>query len=106
MQQLHTGRTHIARPLGALPMEPSNLMPRINLARCTGCGLCIDICPTQALSQVNQKAALSAPQNCTLCDICENICPEQAIALPFLVFFAPSATTNPSGAPPTGAKRT
>lgn len=72
-------------------MEPSNLLPRIDPLRCTGCGRCVDRCPTQALSQINNKASLSAPEKCIFCDVCEDICPEQAIALPFQVFFASSS---------------
>ena len=70
-------------------MNPKNLLPRIDLARCTGCGRCVENCPTQALAQTGDKAYLSAPERCTFCDVCEDICPEQAIALPFQVFFAP-----------------
>ena len=77
-------------------MDPNNLLPRIDLLRCTGCGRCVDGCPTQALSQINDKASLSAPERCILCDVCEDICPEQAIALPFLVFFAPSSGSRKS----------
>jgi formate hydrogenlyase subunit 6/NADH:ubiquinone oxidoreductase subunit I len=63
-------------------------LPRIDAARCTGCERCIEICPTQALAQVADKAALLYPDRCTYCTLCEDICPTNAIALPFLIVFA------------------
>lgn len=61
--------------------------PEIDPERCTGCQLCVDICPTNALAQVAGKAALVHPDLCTYCTVCEDKCPEDAIALPFLVTF-------------------
>ena len=66
-------------------MEP---LPKIHLALCTGCHRCVDICPTQALAQVEGKARLQHPDKCTYCTACEDVCPEGAIELPFLVVFA------------------
>lgn len=63
-------------------------LPRIDAARCTGCERCIEICPTQALAQVDGKAMLLYPERCTFCTLCEDICPANAIALPFLIVFA------------------
>ena len=63
-------------------MDP---LPMINVARCTGCEQCVELCPTQALAMHQGKAFLAAPNNCTYCTICEDICPAQAIALPFLI---------------------
>ncbi|GAB4476142.1 MAG: 4Fe-4S binding protein [Anaerolineae bacterium] len=62
-------------------------MPRIDRARCTGCGDCIALCPTGALGRVDGKAALIAPQACTYCTACEDACPVEAITLPFLICF-------------------
>ena len=75
----------------------SNLpLPRIVTALCTGCGRCVEICPTQALGQVNGKAMLTCPDRCTYCALCEDLCPDNAIALPFLIVFADSQTNaNP-----------
>jgi formate hydrogenlyase subunit 6/NADH:ubiquinone oxidoreductase subunit I len=71
------------------------LYPRIDRLRCTGCERCVDICPTQALANVNGKAVLAFPDRCTYCTACEDVCPEGAIALPFLVVFAPSQSIHP-----------
>ena len=67
-------------------MEP---LPIIDQDRCTGCHLCVDICPTSALTQIAGKARLEYPSKCTYCTACEDICPEDAIELPFLIIFAP-----------------
>ena len=62
--------------------------PAIDKDRCTGCHLCVEICPTNALAQINGKAELVRPDLCTYCSECEIKCPENAIALPYSVTFA------------------
>lgn len=66
-------------------------IPRIHLARCTGCGLCEDLCPTHAVELRGGKAVIARPGDCTFCDLCESYCPEEAIARPFLIVFASGA---------------
>ena len=67
---------------------PQTILPSIDVKTCTGCGICVAACPTQALSQVGNVAQLTHPDRCTYCTICEGICPVQAIELPFLVVFS------------------
>lgn len=83
----------------------SSLLPRIDRDRCTGCQRCVDICPTQALAQLQGKAALHWPERCTYCSACEDICPEAAISLPFQVVFAPSQGTPGPTSPEAGATK-
>lgn len=45
---------------------------------CTGCGLCVQICPSKALSMQNGKAAVTGKQSLN-CGHCMAICPEGAI---------------------------
>jgi formate hydrogenlyase subunit 6/NADH:ubiquinone oxidoreductase subunit I len=63
-------------------------LPQINRLRCTGCGTCIERCPTGALGWTGTKAALVRPDACTYSAICEAICPVGAIQLPYLVRLA------------------
>lgn len=70
-------------------MDP---LPSIDARKCTGCHRCVDVCPTQALAQVDGKAFLALPTRCTYCTACEDVCPEDAIALPFLIVLAPQVT--------------
>ncbi|ABR46991.1 Electron transfer flavoprotein, alpha subunit-like protein [Alkaliphilus metalliredigens QYMF] len=51
----------------------------INLEKCTGCGLCIKSCATDALHKENNKAMVN--ENCTLCGICIDSCPFEAISI-------------------------
>ncbi|MCB0045494.1 MAG: 4Fe-4S binding protein [Caldilineaceae bacterium] len=69
-------------------------LPTIDADLCTGCRLCVEVCPTDALDQVDEKASLAYPERCTYCIACEDICPEDAIALPFLVRFAQPLETE------------
>ncbi|MCB0132097.1 MAG: 4Fe-4S binding protein [Caldilineaceae bacterium] len=63
-------------------------LPIIDDSLCTGCGICIALCPTAALALDDERAVLARPDRCTYCQACEDICPEGAIALPFLIVFA------------------
>lgn len=69
-------------------------LPSIDQNLCTGCRRCVEICPTHALAQVNEKAYLRYPTLCTYCTACEDVCPVNAISLPFLILLAPSVVAN------------
>lgn len=74
-------------------------LPFIDQIRCTGCHLCVDICPAGALVQSGDKARLAYPNRCTYCAVCEDQCPENAISLPYRIVFAsprPKSAPRPS----------
>lgn len=51
------------------------LVPKTE-SRCTACGLCVDSCPTGAISKADPKATDS--KKCISCMRCVSICPTQA----------------------------
>ena len=53
----------------------------IDITLCTGCGICIDICPYQALEIIDGLAKLTKPEVCDGLGNCVDACPMQAITL-------------------------
>ena len=49
--------------------------------KCTGCGLCVDACPVEAISLENDKAKVDA-EKCVDCGQCVEECPNEAIKMP------------------------
>ncbi|RLC93068.1 MAG: hypothetical protein DRI77_12220 [Chloroflexi bacterium] len=50
----------------------------VDTARCTGCGMCVPLCPTGAITLVEGKAHVNE-EMCTGCGVCIEPCPEGAI---------------------------
>ena len=44
---------------------------------CTACGLCLEECPTGAISEGKEKYSIS-PDDCTDCGACAEVCPVDA----------------------------
>jgi len=47
--------------------------------RCTVCGLCADVCPTEAISQIGEYRI--NPDCCISCGLCRDCCPSDAIEI-------------------------
>lgn len=45
--------------------------------KCTGCGACKDVCPSDAITIENEKAVIN--ENCIDCGACIPVCPTEAI---------------------------
>jgi MinD superfamily P-loop ATPase len=71
-----------------LTPDPNWTLPLIEERRCTGCGLCEQLCPTRAVEVRDGQATIVRPLDCSFCDVCESYCPEGAIGRPFTIVFA------------------
>jgi ferredoxin len=54
------------------------MVETIKKSDCTGCKMCGDICPVNAISFENQKAKID-PEKCIECGKCMKVCPYNAI---------------------------
>lgn len=53
----------------------------IDKGKCTGCGICVTICPYRAII-LSKETAKYILKDCFLCGQCQAVCPENAILLP------------------------
>ena len=53
-------------------------MPWVKQEMCTGCSICVDECPVDAMSVSDGKASIDE-KNCIRCGHCHDVCPEEAV---------------------------
>ncbi len=70
----------------------------LDATRCTGCGACVEVCPTGALTLREGKAYLDAVL-CRGCAVCLPVCPAAALRPVLEVEAVPSASPAPLSAP-------
>lgn len=58
-------------------------MPRVDLEKCTGCGICVAACHCSAIVIVDGKATLIETLKCGWCCVCEAVCPSRALYCEF-----------------------
>ncbi len=70
------------------PRSKTGYRIRVNYSYCTGCGNCIQFCPSDVLTRdtkLNEKGVfapvVAAIEKCTGCEICELYCGNFAIAV-------------------------
>ena len=53
-------------------------MPWIEKESCTGCGVCVDECPVDAISMKMEEAEIRMAE-CIRCGVCHDVCPQDSI---------------------------
>jgi Pyruvate/2-oxoacid:ferredoxin oxidoreductase delta subunit len=67
---------------GVFPLVNSTFhLSRIDRETCTGCGTCVEWCPTEAIRMDDSGKAVRDAGACFGCGVCARFCPEDAIAL-------------------------
>ncbi|MGD8657075.1 MAG: 4Fe-4S binding protein [Desulfobacterales bacterium] len=67
---------------GTLPLINSTYhLSVINEESCTGCGTCVEWCPTDAIVLNDEGLAQRDESACLGCGVCSRFCPEEAISL-------------------------
>jgi len=67
---------------GTLPLINSTYhLSMIDRGVCSGCGTCVDWCPTDAIALDDDGLAVREEASCIGCGICAKFCPEEAISL-------------------------
>ena len=67
------------KPENEMRTTVTTMVPEVDLNRCTGCGVCDEICQFSAIVQMG-KAVLTFPEMCHSCEGCLMACPEGAIS--------------------------
>jgi formate hydrogenlyase subunit 6/NADH:ubiquinone oxidoreductase subunit I len=56
-------------------------LPLLDVSRCTGCGDCVRVCPTDCLAMDGPLPWLPRPDDCVCCALCVLVCPAEALRL-------------------------
>lgn len=65
-------------------VQPLEHDVRRDRERCTDCGACIVVCPTEALSMDPETHEVGFdPEECVACGICVPVCPPRAMSIEF-----------------------
>ena len=56
-------------------------LPLLDETRCTGCGDCVAVCPTECLAMAGALPWMPRPGDCISCRLCVLVCPADALAL-------------------------
>jgi ferredoxin len=53
-------------------------LPWIKEENCIGCGICVNECPVNAISLIDEIAEINMDE-CIRCGICHDVCPQDAV---------------------------
>src|SRR5690242_5091902 len=80
--RLKRGCETMAYPNGPTPTLPDRHggALKVDASECTdGCNVCVEVCPTQAISRAAGKPLLLDLGRCIFCAACVEVCPTKAI---------------------------
>ncbi len=69
-----------AHRTGVPMLASSGYVSRVDVERCSGCGVCVERCPFDALS-LQDEAAVMDDEACMGCGVCVSTCPQDALTL-------------------------
>jgi len=64
-----------------LTKGPGRFKVVVDPENCTGCGICIEVCPRGVYALESKKAVVTDAEKCENCTACFKQCPEQAISI-------------------------
>ncbi len=56
-------------------------LPVVDETLCTGCGICVAVCPTACLEMAAHLPWLPRPRDCVSCVLCVAVCPASALTM-------------------------
>jgi len=62
-------------------LAPSRFQAKVDALSCTGCGMCVEICPVEAIALSAEDTAGVSAEACIGCGLCATVCPVDAITL-------------------------
>jgi len=62
-------------------VNSTNYLSVIDRNKCTGCEICVQRCPVDAISMDAEGLAVRTESYCIGCGICARFCPSEAISL-------------------------
>ncbi len=60
---------------------PEVVTLHLNVDKCTGCGMCLQVCPHSVFILQNKRAKILDRDACMECGACARNCPEEAITV-------------------------
>jgi heterodisulfide reductase subunit A2 len=70
-----------AIPMAKKKVRTAAIISQVDQNRCSGCGICIDVCPYSALRKNEKRLAETIAAVCKGCGVCGATCPEKAITM-------------------------
>ncbi len=56
-------------------------VPVLDESRCSGAGVCVEVCPVQCLAMGRHFPWMPRPADCASCGLCVQVCPADALRM-------------------------